>query len=195
MTGVTARPQFVMMAASIPDWDQIQMKQIVTALGAAVFGLVLATAAANAADLAKPTGPVVLTVSGDIAVTNGDGVARFDMAMLQALPVDEVKTTTIWTKGPQDFKGVPLKALLDLLGVKSGNLKATAINDYAVDIPVDSVKDTVPLVAYSDDGKPMSVREKGPLWIVYPYDSSADYRSELVYTRSIWQLDRIVVGK
>jgi hypothetical protein len=41
------------------------------------------------------------------------------------------------------------------------------------------------------DGKTMSVRDKGPLWIIYPYDSSADYRTEVVYSRSIWQLDRI----
>ncbi|MDP5360810.1 MAG: oxidoreductase, partial [Paracoccaceae bacterium] len=36
---------------------------------------------------------------------------------------------------------------------------------------------------------------KGPLWVVYPYDMSADYRSEVIYYRSIWQLDRIEVVK
>ena len=39
----------------------------------------------------------------------------------------------------------------------------------------------------------MSIRDKGPLWVVYPYDSSADYRTEVIYSRSIWQLDRIEV--
>jgi hypothetical protein len=32
------------------------------------------------------------------------------------------------------------------------------------------------------------VRDKGPLWVVYPYDSKPDYQSELIYVRSIWQL-------
>jgi hypothetical protein len=43
------------------------------------------------------------------------------------------------------------------------------------------------------NGAEMSIRDKGPLWIVYPYDASDDFRSEVVYSRSIWQLDRIEV--
>jgi hypothetical protein len=29
--------------------------------------------------------------------------------------------------------------------------------------------------------------------VVYPYDMSTVYQSEVVYTRSVWQLDRIEV--
>ncbi len=43
------------------------------------------------------------------------------------------------------------------------------------------------------NGETMPVRRKGPLWIVYPYDSDEAYRSEAIYSRSIWQLDRIEV--
>jgi hypothetical protein len=39
----------------------------------------------------------------------------------------------------------------------------------------------------------MTVRDKGPLWIVYPYDAKPEYRQELIYSRSIWQLDHIEV--
>ena len=39
----------------------------------------------------------------------------------------------------------------------------------------------------------MSVREKGPLWVIYPFDSDPEYQTEVIYSRSIWQLDRIVV--
>ena len=37
----------------------------------------------------------------------------------------------------------------------------------------------------------MSRRDKGPLWVIYPYHDNIDYRSETIYSRSIWQLDRI----
>jgi hypothetical protein len=50
-----------------------------------------------------------------------------------------------------------------------------------------------PIVAYLMNGEEMSIRDKGPLWVIYPYDSDADFRSEVVFTRSIWQLDRLVV--
>ena len=66
-------------------------------------------------------------------------------------------------------------------------------HDYAVEIPVsDSVEDG-PILAYELNGAPMSVRDKGPLWLVYPYDQNPEYRSEVIYSRSIWQLDRIEV--
>ena len=54
---------------------------------------------------------------------------------------------------------------------------------------------TAPLVAYEMDGETMSRRQKGPLWIVYPFDSDADFRSEVIYSRSIWQLDRLEIVK
>jgi hypothetical protein len=38
------------------------------------------------------------------------------------------------------------------------------------------------------NGAPLSRREKGPYWLVYPYDSDPIFQSETVYTRSIWQL-------
>jgi hypothetical protein len=41
----------------------------------------------------------------------------------------------------------------------------------------------------------MSLREKGPLWIIYPFDSSPEYQTELIYSRSIWQLNRIEVQR
>ena len=81
------------------------------------------------------------------------------------------------------------------MGVTDGTLLATAINDYTVEIPVSDAVPGGPIVAYLMDGQEMPVRDKGPLWIVYPYDSSAAYRSEVVYSRSIWQLDRIEVKR
>ncbi|MEC8574513.1 MAG: oxidoreductase, partial [Pseudomonadota bacterium] len=41
----------------------------------------------------------------------------------------------------------------------------------------------------------MSLRDKGPLWIVYPFDSDPAYQTEAIYSRSIWQLEEITVTK
>ena len=43
------------------------------------------------------------------------------------------------------------------------------------------------------DGKPMSVRDKGPLFIVFPFDENPALRSELYYGRSAWQVKSITV--
>jgi len=137
----------------------------------------------------KPTGTVLLTVTGPVS---GQPVTvQLDEAMLAALPQATFTTTTIWTDGPQQFTGVPLAALLAATGMTGRAILARAINDYSVEIPVEKWPADGPIVAYLRNGKPMSVREKGPLWIVYPYDTRSDYRSEVVYSRSIWQLDRL----
>ncbi len=159
---------------------------------AAAIGI---AATATAQEIAAPQGEVVLTVTGNIAVTNADGALILDRAGLAAIGSQRFETSTIWTDGVHSFEGVPLQALTAFLGVEDGILFATAINDYTVEIPVTDAVANGPIIAYLMDGEEMSVRDKGPLWIVYPYDSSADYRSEVIYSRSIWQLDRIEVVK
>jgi len=145
--------------------------------------------------LEQPQNPVVLTVSGAVTTTNVDGTAQFDIQMLGNIDTTKIETTTIWTEGDQTFQGVSLDALMDQLGVREGTILATAINDYTVEIPVSDAIPGGPIIAYKMNGNLMSVRDKGPLWVVYPYDSSPEYRTEVIYSRSIWQLDRLEIIK
>lgn len=150
----------------------------------------LCLASSSAADTnAAPQGTVILTVSGAISAET----TQFDLDMLMDIGSTDIETTTIWTEGEQQFQGVALNVLMDQLGVTEGTILATAINDYTVEIPVSDAIEGGPIVAYMLNGATMSVRDKGPLWVVYPYDSDADYRSEVIYSRSIWQLDRIEI--
>lgn len=154
----------------------------------------LASAGGALAELpAAPGGEVILFVDGAIANTNVGDEAQFDIDTLAQMPAVTFTTSTTWTEGKPTFTGVPLKALLDAVGATGTDVSAVALNNYAIDIPLESLTDEAPIVAYQIDGKPFSRRDKGPLWIVYPYDSSADYRNELVYSRSIWQLQRLTV--
>lgn len=147
----------------------------------------------SAQTIPSPTEKVVLTISGDISTTNVDGTLQLDLPMLAAMDQAVVETSTIWTNGVLSFQGVELATLAALLGVTEGALLATAINDYTVEIPVSDAVEGGALIAYLMDGEEMSIRDKGPLWIVYPYDSNPDFRTEVIYSRSIWQLDRIEV--
>ncbi|MFZ7092923.1 molybdopterin-dependent oxidoreductase [Primorskyibacter sp. 2E233] len=158
---------------------------------AGLLVLGMAASAAAGSDLPHPEGPVVLRVFGALPNTNIDGEALFDLQMLRDLPSTEFETTTIWTDGVQHFGGVSLGTLLEALGINSGSLEASALNEYLIEIPLDDAVDDGALIAYEINGKEMSVRDKGPLWIVYPYDDNPEYRSEVYYARSIWQLDTI----
>ena len=154
-----------------------------TSLGI-IFTAVLLSPA-NADDVVAIKTDIILTVS------SGMDVLTLDRSDLSKLTVTSFDTSTIWTDGVHTFTGVSVKTLTDLIGVTNGMLRATAINNYAIEIPVSDAVNEGPIIAYLMDGKKMSVRDKGQLWIVYPYDANPDYRSEVVYSRSIWQLDRI----
>ncbi|MGB5864863.1 MAG: oxidoreductase [Sulfitobacter sp.] len=117
----------------------------------------------------------------------------FDRAALEALGLETIETSTIWTEGVQTFEGVSLAVLAAEIGAEEGKLLATAINDYTVEVPLLDAVENGPIIAMRLNGEEMSVRDKGPLWIIYPYDADADYRTEVIYSRSIWQLDRIEV--
>lgn len=156
--------------------------------------LALGTAAyAEAETMPAPQGPVILTVSGDLMTIDTDGIILFDRAALTDLPPTTFETSTIWTDGVHSFTGVSLHTLAQTLGVHDGQFLATAINDYTVEIPVSSAVEGGPIIAYLMDGEEMSVRDKGPLWVIYPYDRDADYRTEVIYSRSIWQLERLEI--
>jgi hypothetical protein len=135
--------------------------------------------------------------AGDAVLTlkHSDQILTFDRAALEAMGTETIETTTIWTQGLQSFEGVSLARLVQVTGVQDGKLLATAINDYSIEIPLTDAVVNGPIVALKLNGKEMSVRDKGPLWIIYPYDSNANYRTEVIYSRSIWQLNRIEVAE
>lgn len=162
---------------------------------ACLAGMASCVTFAVAQDLPAPSDVTILTVTGAISKTNVGATLQFDRVGIMALPAAIIETSTIWTEGVHKFQGVSLKTLVDLLGVTEGTILATAINDYTVEIPVADAINGGPIVAYLLDDAEMPVRKNGPLWVIYPYDSSPDYRTEVTYSRSVWQLDRLEIVK
>ena len=157
--------------------------------GIAATSALMILAAAPAWALEPPVGKVLLTVSGPIAIANDNGAASFDLALLQKLPQQTFATRTPWYSQPRKFTGVLLSDLLAAAGAPAGAaLTAMALNDYRVDIPADDVARHGVMLAYLLDDKPMSVREKGPLVIIYPFDNKPELRTAVYYSRAIWQL-------
>ncbi|MGR3616646.1 MAG: molybdopterin-dependent oxidoreductase [Paracoccaceae bacterium] len=135
---------------------------------------------------------IILEISKGAGDENSS-VAQLSLQDLLDMPVETVRTSTVWTDGVQEFTGVSLQHLVTKMGADSGTLQAVAMNDYIVEIPVSDAVEKGPIIAYARNGEHMSIRDKGPLWVIYPYDSNAKYRSEEIYARSIWQLNRLVI--
>lgn len=148
---------------------------------------------ATAGTLPAPEGPVVLTISGNISNTNGPEGASFDRAMLDALEQRETTASTPWFDGPRDFEGPLATALLEAVGAEGSAIKVVALNDYAAEVPIEDVRAYPVIFATRLNGELMSVRDKGPLFLIYPFDEFEDLFNEVHFGRSVWQITRIEV--
>lgn len=156
--------------------------------------LALATLPAAAVDpLPEPTGPVILTVSGTVEVTNSDQGAEFDREMLYALGLTEIRTTTAWTDGIQVFEGVLLRTVLERVGASGTTITGIAINDYVAPLPFEDVERYDVLLAAVMNGVEMTVRDRGPLWIIYPREDHPELQDPQYNDRFVWQLREINV--
>ncbi len=151
----------------------------------------LIASSARADPLPRPQGRVILTVTGKIGNTNADGSAMFDRAMLEALGVSELTTKTVWTEGPARFEGVLASKLLEAVAAAGEIADTRAINDYKVEIPVSDFQQYPVLLALKMNGAYMRVRDKGPIWVVYPWDQYPELNDEQTKQKAIWQLNEI----
>lgn len=143
--------------------------------------------------LDAPKDKAVLTVSGKIASKNKGATAVFDMAMIQKLPQQTFTTKTPWDNQPVKFSGPLLRDVLAAVKASGTNIRAVALNDYKISIPVEDANKFGVIVAHRMNDQAIPVRTKGPLFIVYPFDTQAELQSNKYYERSIWQLKAIEV--
>ncbi len=139
----------------------------------------------------------LLTVKGaQLGPPAQGGSFAFDLAALRQLAQRQVVTTTPWYTSSSEFSGPLLRDLLKAAGLTvagTTTLRCTALNDYRVEIPMDDVRRFDVVVAHLLNGKPMSVREKGPLFVIYPFDEQPQLKTTTYFSRCIWQLKQIEV--
>lgn len=162
-----------------------------------MFAVVFATVTMSLADDGSGTAPERQDPATILKVDYSDGSGRqavgLTMQDLKELPAAGFKTTTIWTEGKQRFDGVWLKDLAAHLGFDKGRIELTALNEYMMEMDVADIGTSEALIAYARNGEAMPAREKGPLWMVFPYDRDSKFRTEAAFALSIWQLDRITL--
>lgn len=148
---------------------------------------------AHANLLTAPTGKVILTISGKITNTLDGKSTQFDLEQLKQLPSETFTLKTRWSDDTHTYHGPLLSAILDRVGIKGDTLLLTALNDYSIEIEHSYIEKYQPILAWSKDGKPMSVREKGPLWLLLPHDKYPELNEEVHTGRMIWQLTTIEI--
>lgn len=143
--------------------------------------------------LPSPKAAPILTIGGAVGLTNVGAEAHFDREMLEAMGMVTIATSTPWFDGVVRFDGIPLARILATVDAQGKEVVAIALNDYRTTIPLSDIEEHGAVLAIKRNGEYMPVSEKGPLFIVYPYDKDPQLHSQKFYAQSVWQLKRLIV--
>ena len=162
---------------------------VTAAGGAGMAGDVLA------AGLDPAQGRALLTVTGLIGHSNttvdGAPAAVLDRAQLEGLGQITISTTSDYTDGVTAFTGPLARDVMALVGARGMVVKAVAANDYMTEIPLSDFENYDVVLAMSANGTRLRLRDKGPIWVVYPRDQHPELADPSFNTRWIWQLVKI----
>jgi hypothetical protein len=117
----------------------------------------------------------------------------FDRAQLEALGTTIIRTTTAWTEGVTEFEGVLFRDVLTAAGVEGAAIKVSALNDYSYTLPMTDVKAYPVILAFKMNGRYLTRRDKGPLWVIYPRDAYPELNTKEIDHRMVWQVNQITV--
>ncbi len=139
--------------------------------------------------------PVALSAQTVLTVAPMDGkgpVHEFTMAQLQALPQTEIRTANEFIDGARLFRGPTVLSVLRASGASNaGTVRMIALNDYEIQVDTREFRKYDPILALTMDGQPLSVRDKGPIWMIYPMSDYPELRDPVFNSRLIWQLTRM----
>jgi hypothetical protein len=117
---------------------------------------------------------------------------RLSEADLQALPQVTIRTRTEFTDGVVEFVGPLARDAIAFIGAGAATtVHLVAANDYAIDIPFSDFTDYDVILAMQFNGERMTIRDKGPIWLMYPLDDHAKLQDPMYNNRMIWQLTYI----
>lgn len=133
-----------------------------------------------------------------LVLQSADTPTQFcDMSDLDSMPQEQLLTSLpadLGIMGKNEWSGVSLKYLAQHLGAKEDStIELVALNDYVVSIPMKSILSYNPVVASRFNGKTISVRNKGPLILIYPFDKHKEIDTPLYQDYTIWMIHEIHV--
>lgn len=142
--------------------------------------LLLCSFAISAVAAERPLVTIKKLSGEEIAITR-DQVAQ--------LPIYTVNSSEPGREGA--FRGPLLRDVLALVGVNAQTIEISAYDSYYVQIERAYWADYDSILATEREGVTMKIRDKGSLWLIFPWDKHTELRNERFYNLSIWQIKEI----
>lgn len=119
-----------------------------------------------------PSGEVILTISGDVSVTNVDDTLQLDMPTLERLGLVKYSLVDPYSNEDAVFTGVLMSDLVKVLGITDSSkvLHLVALDDYQVDLTMAQTELWPIILATRNNDEYITVDNSGPTRIIFPYD-------------------------
>lgn len=158
-----------------------------TFLGFTALGAWLTPLDANAnSHVSNP----ILTLSGPASEP-----VIFDLELLDALEQKTISTTNEFVTGTVSYSGPLARELVMTAGGdEKSTIILTAINDYQISVPSSDFFAYDVVLATRMNGKTLSPRDKGPIWLMYPISDHNELQDSAVNSKLIWQLVKMEVN-
>ncbi len=158
-----------------------------------ISGLLFALAVMplQAREFAAPEGEVVIEITGKVGSLNSEDALRLDLSQIESMPVTEFVTNTPWTDKKETWSGVRVNDLLEAVEASSNKFKASALDDYIIEFANVDIDKYPVIIAYKKEGKYLSTRDLGPLWLMFPFDDFPELDTQANRAMAIWQLIKI----
>lgn len=160
---------------------------------------------------AAEDGAVVVTVTGKLGKTNRGGsdafrdaffafheisfdkAYAFDRAALAALGMQELTLRyPSWPETPITLRGPLLGAVLDKVEAQGRSLRVQALDGYAVELDIETLRQGRFILAIEADGRPLSIGGRGPAWLAFP-PGGYPGESEDSDAKLVWSVFHIAV--
>lgn len=147
-------------------------------LAAALLTFAVSTAAADVLfKLIKLDGSSV-----DVTYQDMDKAGRIDL-----------KTKLVSLEGEHVANGPLMRDLLTYFGATGQSVDMAALDGARIEIPVSDFHTYDAILATDVNGKRLSVRERGPAWLVYPLTDNPELDNPVYEMRSLWQVKTITM--
>lgn len=125
--------------------------------------------------------------------------ASMSEEIIDAFPQVAINTANEFVDGIVRFEGPRAVDVLERVTGPASRLgdvdiRFTAANDYQVDVPLSDLTTYGVILATQMDGKRLSRRDKGPIWLIYPMSDYPELQNSVYNARLIWQVTRMEVA-
>lgn len=112
----------------------------------------------------------LLIVNTDPSTSCGPKELIFSEQQLQALPQKTFTTKHTWWTSAQEFSGPLMVDAIKQVCPSAEKIYLRSLDQYSVMVDLTKVAKYEPILALKIDGKPLTIREKGPIWVMIDTD-------------------------